>query len=226
MARKQKSIYKPKIGKIRFGDMRQLHPFDPYFGFRRGGPVDRYYIENFLKKNRKHIQGKVLEVKENTYTLQYGGRRVIKSDILDIDAKNHRATVIADLSKAKNVPSNTYDCFILTQTLQLIYDLKSVIKHVHRILKPGGALLLTVPGITRIPYKEDSSFWCWSFSEASVFKLLKEEFSTKNIKIEIHGNVLVASAFLYGVGVGELTKKEYDYKDPDYQVIIAAKAVK
>ena len=216
----------PAVGKIRFGDMRRLKPFGADYGFGRGGPVDRYYIENFLKANAEAIRGYALEIKDDKYIRQFGGERVSRRDILDIYPSNKMATVNADLAKADHVPANTYDCIVLTQTLQFIYDLRSVIKHVHRILKPGGALLLTVPGITRINYKAHGSYWCWSFTEASVKNLLKEVFLEKNINIEVHGNVLVAASFLYGVGAGEITQEEYDYKDPDYQLVITAKAVK
>lgn len=216
----------PAVGQIRFGDMRRLLPFGNDYGYERGGPVDRYYIENFLDKNSSSIKGRALEIKNDSYIKQFGGNRIIERDILDIDAANPLATVIADLSKADHLPSDTYDCIILTQTLQFIYEPRSALKHMHRILKPGGTLLLTVPGITRFKYTEHGYNWYWNFTEASVKNLLKEFFIGEKIKTEFHGNVLVSSAFLYCIGSVELTKEEYDFHDPDFQFIITAKAVK
>ena len=216
----------PAVGKIRFGDMRRLQPFGADYGFGRGGAIDRYYAESFLQANAEAIRGYALEIQDDKYLRQFGGERVSRRDILDIDPGNTRATVIADLAKADHVPANTYDCIVLAQTLQFIYDLRSVMKHVHRILKPGGTLLLTVPGITRINYRAHGSSWYWSFTEAAVKNLLKEVFLENNMHIEVHGNVLVAASFLYGVGAGEITQEEYDYKDPDYPLVITAKAVK
>ena len=224
--RKQEPDYVPAAGEIDFGHMRRLKPISSDFGFSRGGPIDRYYIEQFLKKNAGDIKGHALEVKDDSYLNRFGGSQVIKKDILDIDSGNRLATVIADLSQAQNIPDNSYDCIILTQVLQYIYDVRSTIKHLHRILKPGGILLLTVPGVSHFVYKVYSNIWCWCFSKYSVHKLLKEAFIENNIKIETYGNVLVASSFLYGIGANELKKEEYDYTDPDYQVIIAARAVK
>ena len=223
---KQESTYVPAVGEICFGDMRRLKPFADDYGFKRGGPVDRYYINKFLEKNTFDIRDHVLEIKDDGYTKRFGGDRVKHRDILDIDPNNRLATVIADLTKADNVPSNTYDCVILTQVLQFIYDLKAAIRTAHRILKPRGVLLITAPGITRINYKKSGRAWYWSFTEASMQKLLEEVFLRDHIKTEIHGNVLVAASFLYGVGVSELKNEEYDYADPDYQIIITAKAVK
>ncbi len=216
----------PAVGNIRFGDLRRLQPFDTRYGFGRGGMVDRYYIEHFLQAHAEAIRGHALEINDDKYLRQFGGARVWQRDILDINHSNTMATVIADLAKADHIPANTYDCIVLTQTLQFIYDLRSVIKHVHRMLKPGGTLLLTVPGITRINYKVHASSWCWSFTEASVNKLLQEMFLEKDMHVAVHGNVLVAAAFLYGIGAGELTPEEYAYTDPDYPLVITAKAVK
>lgn len=218
--------YMPPLDKIAFGDLRRLKPFCDEFGYKRGGPIDRYYIEEFLAKNAHHIKGHVLELKDPVYTQRYGGVKVTKSDVLDIDGTNPHATIVTDLAKADCVPSNTYDCIILTQVLQLIYDLKSVMYHLHRILKPGGVLLITVPGISHFVYKELGSIWCWCFTEVSVRKLLLEEFQEKHISTQKHGNVLTSAGFLYGIGINELRKEEYDFTDPDYQTIIEAKAFK
>ena len=70
---------------VRFGDLRRLHPISPNFGYDRGKPVDRRYIESFLSDNAGHIKGRVLEVADNAYTMRYGGARVVSSDVLDID---------------------------------------------------------------------------------------------------------------------------------------------
>src|SRR5689334_3710614 len=38
----------PSVGEVRLGDLRRLTPISRNWGFDRGQPVDRYYIENFL----------------------------------------------------------------------------------------------------------------------------------------------------------------------------------
>jgi len=215
--------YTPPVGEINFGDFARLKPISDDWGFKRGGPVDRYYIEKFLKNNAADIKGHGLEILNDDYLERFGGQQITRRDILDIDKNNAKATLIADLAHADHLPSDTYDCFILTQTLQLIYDLKSAMKHIYRILKPGGVLLLTVPGISHYPYKTNR---CWSFTENSIRMLLEEQFDKKNIKVEKYGNVLVAASFLYGVGAKELKVEEYEHNDPNYQLIITAKAIK
>jgi SAM-dependent methyltransferase len=218
--------YKPAPGRIDLGSLNRTQPFSKDFGYDRGGPVDRYYIENFLQKQANRIKGRVLEIGDNEYTLKYGGANVIKSDILHIDDSNTKATFVGDLSHAPHLPDAAFDCIVLTQTLHLIYNYKEALQTCFRILKPGGTLLLTVPGISHIDQGEWKNIWLWSFTEASIKKLLQETFPQSHAAIETFGNVLVATAFLYGMGLPELSKKQLDDSDPHYQVIITACAVK
>ncbi len=220
------SSKKTFFDKINLGDLNRTTPFSTQFGYDRGGPLDRYYIENFLKETSSRIMGRVLEIGDNEYTLKFGGDKVKKSDILHIDDSNKQATYIGDLSNAPNLPSNSFDCIVLTQTLHLIYDYKAAIETCHRVLKPGGTLLLTVPGISHIAQDEWGKYWLWSFTGNSIQKIMEERFSEDKISVKTHGNVLVASAFLYGMGLPDLKKKQMDYFDPHYQVIITVNAIK
>lgn len=217
---------KPKVGKINFGDLRRLRPLSKSFGYDRGGPVDRYYIEKFLEENKAKIRGKVLEIKDDTYATLFGGEKVLQVDILDIDKSNTKATIIADLTKAENIPSDSYDCIILTQTLLLIYDVKAAISTAYRLLKPGGTLLVTVPGISQMDYKMLGNTWYWSFTEASSKKLFEEVFPKNQVEVVKYGNVFTAAALLFGISAKELKEEELNYHDSDYQVIISIKATK
>jgi glycosyltransferase involved in cell wall biosynthesis len=216
----------PRRGKIKMGDFNRVTPFSYDFGYDRGGPVDRFYIENFLSSESGRVKGRVLEIGDNEYTLRYGGNRITQSDILHIDDKNPKATFVGDLSDAPHLPADSFDCIVLTQTLHLIYNYKGALETCYRILKPGGALLLTAPGISHIHHGEWGKYWMWSFTGASVERMLKEVFDAGKITVQTHGNLLVATAFLWGMGLPELKKEQMQYNDPQYQVIITATAVK
>jgi SAM-dependent methyltransferase len=197
------------------------------FGFERGRPVDRYYIEEFLLQHSNDIKGRVLEIADNVYTKEYGGTKVKQSDILNVEEGNPKATIVSDLAKAHNIPSETFDCMIITQTLQYIYDLRSAIQNLHRILKPGGVLLVTVPGISQIS-KDDMEAWgeYWRFTTLSAQRLLEEAFLSENIEVKAYGNVLAATTFLYGLAAEDLKAEKLDFYDPYYQVVITARALK
>lgn len=220
------SQYTPPPGKIQPGDFNRLTPFSADFGFDRGGAIDRFYIENFIQENHNRVVGKVLEIGDNTYTVKYGGVKVLQSDILHVDHKNSRATYIGDITDVPQIPSAEFDCIIFTQTLHLIYDFKSALRTCYRILKPGGCLLLTVPGISHIDKGEWRDYWLWSFTDASIRKLMTETFNGSQVSIKTYGNVYVAAAFLYGMGLPEFKKEYLFHNDPSYQVIISAVAVK
>ena len=142
--------YWPPVGWVKFGSLRRLQPVSHFFGYDRGTPLDRHYIDNFLSQNATDIQGNVLEVADDKYTRKFGGENITKSDVLHAVKGNPNATIVTDLTSAEEIKSNTFDSIILTQTLQFIYDVPAAIQTIHRILKPEGVLLATFPGISQI----------------------------------------------------------------------------
>ena len=215
-----------QLGRVDFGSLRRLIPISEDFGVDRGGPVDRYYIENFLAARSSDVRGRVLEIGESTYTRRYGGDRVTKIDVLHVVEGDPQATIIADLASADHVPSDSFDCIILTQTLQLIYDVRAAVRTIYRILKPGGVLLATFPGITQTYDLEWGGTWYWNFTNVSARRLFGEAFPAANVTVETFGNVLAAVSFLHGVAAEELTVEELDYRDPAYDVTITVRARK
>jgi hypothetical protein len=217
----------PPVGWVRFGGLRRLKPISRVFGMDRGLCIDRYYIERFLSLHRSDIRGHVLEIGDDVYTRRYGGDRVIKSEVLHVTEDNPKATVVADLTATDAIPSNTYDCMILTQTLQFIYEVRVAIRTIYRILKPGGVLLATFSGLSQIS-RYDMDRWgeYWRVTSRSAQRLFEESFPATAITVETHGNVLTTIAFLHGLATQELRQEELDFRDPDYEMIITVRAEK
>ncbi|HYQ72663.1 MAG TPA: methyltransferase domain-containing protein [Gammaproteobacteria bacterium] len=214
-------------GGVSHGDLRRTAPISADWGFDRGLPVDRYYIETFLSRHADDIRGHTLEFLNNNYTSRFGGARVTRSDVLHHQPGNPHATLVADLSRENDLPDNAFDCIICTQTLPFIYDLRPAVACLHRILRPGGILLATVPGITRVsPEDMARSGDFWRFTTASVRELFREHFSETQLDITAYGNVLAASSFLYGIVTEELETGELDFHDENYPVLISVRAVK
>ena len=206
------------------GSLRRTTPLSDYWGYDRGTPIDRYYIERFLAECRDDIRGQVLEVKNSDYTQRFG-TGVTRSDVLDINPTNPHATIVVDLAAADCIPAATFDCVILTQTLQYIYQPQAALAHVYRMLRPGGVLLITVPGIIKM----DPNFvGCdyWRFTTDSCAALAGDVFGAGQIEVRTFGNVLTAIAFLTGLAHEELSPRELDTRDPAYQLVIAVRAVK
>jgi glycosyltransferase involved in cell wall biosynthesis/SAM-dependent methyltransferase len=226
LVKRQDGSYIPPKGKVRFGDLRRLRPISYEFGFDRGLPIDRYYVESFLARHAADIRGYVLEVGDDSYMCRFGGDRVLNKDILHVAEGNPTATIVADLAHADHIPSNRFDCIILTQTLHLVYNVDAALQTLSRILKPGGVLLATFPGISQISIDEWSDSWYWAFTLHSAHRMFEKVFPADHVEIRSHGNVLAAIAFLQGLAVDELDQEELDHSDPHYQTLLTVRAVK
>jgi glycosyltransferase involved in cell wall biosynthesis len=217
---------RPPLGRVRFGDLRRVTPISRDFGFDRGLPVDRYYIETFLGRHASEIAGRVLEVGDDSYTRRFGGTRVTRADILHVRAGHPGATFAGDLTDASVLPENAFDCIVLTQTLHLIYDLRLAVERLRRALAPGGVVLVTAPGITSIDRGEWGGTWFWSLTTVSMRKLFGDVFGEDAVLLEAYGNVCSATAFLHGLAVEELAREDLDPLDPAYPVILGVRARK
>lgn len=203
--------------------LKKLTPLSHNFGSSRGEPIDRYYIEKFLSENREKIQGHCLEVEDNFYTKKLAGD-LIKSDILDINRTNQKANIYADLRNIPEIKDATYNCIILTQVLQFINDYESAIKESYRILKPNGCLLVTLPFISRVDGRAGVDGDYWRFTTVSAKYIFGKYF--KKPEVKSWGNVLSGLGFWVGEAQEEMFKKELDYNDPDFPVIISVKCTK
>ncbi len=213
----------PPVGHVHFGDFRRTEPISPDFGFERGTPVDRYYIESFLALNSADIRGRTLEIGDASYCKQFGAG-IEQQDVLDISADNQQATIVGDLSQSGLLPDGAFDCQVITQTLHLIYDMKSAVAELHRALRPGGVLLLTVPGITSIDRGRWGDTWYWSLTRLSAKRLFDEIFGEANVTVCAAGNVYSAMCFLQGLALEEIDRQKLDRQDPSYPVIISVRA--
>ena len=216
----------PAKGRVSAGDFGSVVPISRDFGFDRGTPIDRYYIEHFLERHALEIAGRVLEVGGDDYTQRFGGSRVTRSDILHIHQGNPRATIVGDLTDPAVLPENAFDCIVLTQTLHLIYDVRLAVARLYRALAPGGVVLVTAPGISQIDRGEWGSSWFWSFTTESLSRLFKECFRPADVMVEHYGNVFAATAFLQGLAVEEVDTSKLAPLDKSYQVIVAVRARK
>ena len=211
------------INSVRWGDFRNTQPICQNFGFSRGQPIDRYYIESFLAAHAGDISGRVLEIKDDGYTRRFGGSRVTRSDVLDYDAGNKAATIHADLNDPNALEKGVYDCAIVTQTLQYLIEPGKVLRQLHDSLRPGGVLLLTVPAITAMRGRDP---WYWNYTDRGVERLFGEVFMPSNVSVQSYGNLVSAIALLEGLSAAELKESELNLRDPAYQALIVARAVR
>lgn len=214
-------FYRPRP--VVFEEQR-LQPISRLFGFDRGTPIDRHYIESFLREHSSHITGDVLEVADDHYTRKFGHDTV--PHILHVDASDSRATIVGDLSRPETLPEGIAQCFICTQTFNFIYDVREAVRGAARLLKEGGMLLATVSGLAQIS-RYDMDRWgdYWRFTTLSAQRSFSEHFS--EVVVQSYGNVFVAKAFLDGLAVEDLPDPSVlDFHDEDHPITIGISAKK
>ncbi|MGD9622064.1 MAG: methyltransferase domain-containing protein [Mycolicibacterium sp.] len=210
---------------MRWGSLRRTAPISDYFGFDRGTPIDRFYIEAFLAREAAAIRGEVLEVLNRTYACRFGGEDVTEIHVVDIDESNPDATVIADLTIVGSLPSQAYDSIIMTQTLHLTLDDSAGLENIWQALRPGGTLLFTGPCISRIDDGvADSDHW--RYTPLGLRLQLSRLLPAAEVRVEAPGNVLAAAAFLYGISAEELTRAELEVNDPRFPLMVCARVSK
>ena len=219
------AAWAPRAGSVRFGDFGRTRPISNVDGYDRGKPIDRYYIERALADCSELVRGRVLEVGGRDYTRLFGAEKVVCSEVLDIDPLNPEATIIGDLGIVGSLPERAFDCIILTQTLQYVYDLDTALDNLHRALAPDGTLLITVPGISAIG-KDETGFWYWEFTELSATRMLVGRFGATNVQVHSYGNVFAAVCFLTGLALAEVETERLEYQDERYPVTVFACARK
>jgi hypothetical protein len=206
-----------------FGDLPR-EPLSDEYGLDRGTPVDRRYIEGFLRARRGVIHGAVLEVQDDTYTRRLGEDRVSQSTVVDIDVTNPKATLIADLEMAGALPPDAYDCIILTQTLHLLRRPSACVANCFAALRPGGVLLATAPSVSRVsPTYPDGDFW--RFTPAGIAELFRRHWPG-DFTADGFGNLRTCTAFLVGEVVEDLPDVVLDDHDPRFPLTVAVEATK
>jgi glycosyltransferase involved in cell wall biosynthesis/GT2 family glycosyltransferase len=195
-----------------WGNMRRFEPISATWGWDRGTPIDRYWIDQFLDRYRHRIRGAVLEVHDRRYAERFGDGRVERSSILDIDPLNVDADIVADLGEPDSLPAGEFDCIILTQILQLIPDPKIALQNAWRALKPGGSLFISHPVITRI---DDFDGWreYWRATPMGLDALLRSACPDGSVETAQFGNLFSSIAFLAGQAAEELTADELNLPD-------------
>ncbi len=203
---------------------RGIEPLSALWGTDRGQPVHRLYLEQFLSDHRADMWGHCLEFQDPTYVPTYGGERVTRLDILHVDDTNPIATLVADLTKPNTLPSDTFDCIVCTHVLHVIYDVRRAVAEMHRVLRPGGVLLVGSPGISMADPELFTEYW--RFTPDGMRDLLGEAFGRTNVKVVPYGNSLTAAGDLRGRVAHEFTEQEIAESDPRFALEVCARAVK
>jgi hypothetical protein len=225
------NILKNYIRSVRILSNRLFHP-SPFiqpkfkgkdFGFSRGTPIDRIYIEKFLETSRQYIRGNVLEFGDNHYYKKFCVDKNSTCEIFTSKLDNREdgvKRIHGDLTQLNELPHETYDTIICTNVLNFIYDVNSAADGLYKLLKPGGTCLITLASFSTHISKYDSDRWgdYWRFSEKSAIKLFENKFTIENRYV--FGNSYSSVAQMYGYCLEELDMKKIFNIEFEYTMIV------
>lgn len=108
--------------------------------------------------------------------LDVGGRLQPYRELLDGRIRQYvaidirRTPVVDVIGSGEQLPfaSNIFDLVLCTQVLEYIPEPQRLLLEIHRVLKPGGSLMLSAPAAQ----PRDSEEECWRFYPTAIRKLL------------------------------------------------------
>ena len=145
---------------------------------------------------------------------------------LDIDAANPRADIVCDLGHEDSLPPAAFDCFVITQTLQLIPGISTAIANGYRCLRPGGVMLATVPTVSRLHGSSEAAIDHWRMTAAGAAHLFGAAFGPDAVTVESFGNSRTCIAFIAGMAHEEIPARELDRNDPRFPLLVGIRAVR
>jgi len=201
-------------------------PFSKVFGFDRGSPIDRKFIDDFLLHNSQVIKGSLLEIGDDQYTVKYGSdlQRVVV--LAGKGSKKDSISYAGDLTNPDSLLSiGSFDCVIATNVLNFIFDFDSAVHGLSTLVKTrSGTVLATVAGgvsqVSRYDYERWGDYW--RFSDMSIQKIFQKYFN--RVEVQTFGNAPLAAAFIMGLAKEEIPSHLFKIHDPDYQILITIKA--
>lgn len=199
---------------------------DEDWGYRRGTPIGRVYIDKFLEKYKQHIRGDIMEVAETTYSERFSVKEDTSSyTAIHIDGADGCRR--ANLETAEGLIEDEFDTMIITQTLAYIYDLKAVVKNIYKSLKKNGYCMITVTDIGHMGCLEADLYGSyWGFHSDGIKRLFIETFGEGNVTVEKYGNIKTVAAQLYGLAAEDIEKECLEWNDARYPMIIGVVAHK
>jgi len=211
---------------VRWGSLRRLAPIGARSGAQRGTPIDLYYVDRFVQQRAEFVRGRVLEAETAELAHRYG-RDVERVDVLDVDAYNDNATLLADLADAGSLPEAAFDCVLLVHALARVANVDVAVSNAWRSVALGGALLVTVPTVRAVDTTGSGrGVDTWRMLPAGLEEILESGCPDGDVDVDGFGNVLAATALLMGVAAEELRPSELDHNDPDHSVVACACVVK
>jgi hypothetical protein len=119
-----------------------------------------------------------------------------------------------------------FDAVVCPLSLQFAPRITDAVAVVAGCVRPGGIVLATIPAIG--PQSPADAKWPlrWQLTPLGARRVFEERFPPDSVMVETFGNVLTATAHLYGLPATTLRRRERELQDRDFPVVVGVRAVR
>ena len=207
------------VGSINLGSFANGKPFCHEFGYTRGTPIDRVFLDVFIDTIRDQVYGATLEI---------GGRKEDKSlyrfqnaepfETLDVEAGSG-ADHVGDAHCITLFRPGSWDSILAFNVLEHCERPWIVVSNFLYWLRPGGMAFCVVPNAQRL-HRGPRDYWrILPDAASSLFSDFEE------VTILRYGNLLTSQAAMSGIAAEEL-HYAMAYSDRDYPTVTCISARK
>ncbi|WP_169221635.1 methyltransferase domain-containing protein [Brasilonema sp. UFV-L1] len=213
-------LLSPAVNTLDWGDLKRRFPICHKFGFTRGTPVDRYYLDKFISEIRHQVVGSVLEIggvllNKEIYQLSVA----TEYQTLDLVSRPG-VTVVGDAHDSTIIMPESLDTVLVFNVLEHCHNPWVVVQNIYSWLRVGGKCFCMVPSAQKL-HSLPKDYWR---PLPDGMKQLFQDFSESNL--HIYGNPLTVLASFMGVAAEELSPQDLDDFHPDYPVATCIAALK
>ena len=202
----------PAAHQLDWGTMRRRFAICEWFGFSRGAPVDRYYLDRFVAEIRERVVGEVLEIGGRSANRElYGFPNVTRYQTLDM-RPGPGVDIVGDAHDPAIHPPDSVDSIVAFNVLEHCEQPWKVVENMRLWLRRGGWAFCMVPNAQRI-HAMPRDYWR-ALPEA--VQWMFRDFSTREIRQ--YGNPTTVIAAYLGIAAEELSRDELDEIHLDYPV--------
>ena len=119
----------------------------------------------------------------------------VASEYIGVDVEPGEHVDVVAPAAALPFPEARFDVVLCTQTLEHVPDPAAALREFHRVLKPGGVLLLSTHG-TAVYHPGPSDLWRWT--QEGLPKLVRENGSWSELRLEAAGGTAACFGYLVG----------------------------
>jgi len=174
-----------------------------------------------LYRNKYAIVNSISQMETDPVSRYFGAERGTPIDRYYVNATSDNITFNGNLETGEGIKSEIADCFILTQTLMYIFDVKAAAHNIEKLLKKGGTALITCSGISQNSVRCMDNYGCYfNFNAKAIERMFEDEKNMKVVNTGSFGNVKTVSAHINGLCFEDLSESDFIPNDQYYPLIV------